>query len=200
MPEIWTKCTYNPLYQKIETDSLSERQWEVFCADMASALRSVSRLDTKLSTATSELSQWFQSRTRASGTACGRRLAMSFDSLSPGLACRTAAWTLLIVLWQAWSHVGARGGIRKKYSDVVARIAPIGEIIISVQLQVNDGLESALINDRDAARAAFDATLRGLSECLDSVQEDENDATSVICSCGRPGHLQEQCTFKSRLI
>ncbi len=200
--DTWMSCTYNSFYQKVETEALSDGQWKVFCADMADAFLTAARLDTSLSALAFDNATWFRSQTASSGSACGRRLVSSLNSVSPGLPSIAAAWTLMTVVWRAWCHVGSRSGAKGKYGPVVAQITKLGmeNAITDARKALNEGLKTALITERDAAKAAFDSTLRGISACLDNALEDGSDAAAVVCSCGRPGHLQEQCTFKSRLI
>lgn len=115
-----------------------------------------------------------------------------FDSLSSGLSCLIAAWTLVTVSWSAWRHVRLRGCAQAKYRKAVAAFVKveIENVLTEVLNAVTNELKSALINERDGAKAAFDNTTRNLSVCLESAQEADYDATAVVCSCGRPGHFK----------
>lgn len=53
--QVWISCTYNLFHLKVETNTLSDHQWNVFHADMVGVFASVARMDTPLSNIASEL-------------------------------------------------------------------------------------------------------------------------------------------------
>lgn len=55
------------------------------------------------------------------------------------------------------------------------------------------------VAQRHAAKNAFDVTVKLLMVVLENTTLIAEKSSAVRCSCGRRGHLHEQCTFKSPL-
>lgn len=188
--DIWMSVTYSPFFSAIETGRLKEVQWRYYCRDMAEIFLVASKLSTSLTKYLMEESKWYTSQYYQS----------QYTDLEPSsfatqicalLKSDSAVLALILSLSQGWRFISSERWSISEEND---------ELISNFRQKINRDLEANKTQfERDNGKNAFDAVLKVLPACLDYVLEMGNDNVAVPCQCGRPGHIQEQCTFKSHL-
>lgn len=183
--DIWMSVTYSPFFSAIETNRLKDVQWRYYCRDMCEIYSAASKVSTSLSSYLEEESNWYKSQ-------CNNEEPSSFaKQIVKLLQSESAIIAVIMSLSQGWKFISStRWSISEENDERIAQF----------RQKINHDLSTKKTQfERDNAKSAFDAVLKIIPACLDHVLEMGNDNVAVPCQCGRPGHVQEQCTFKSHL-
>lgn len=194
--DMWMSVTYSPFFSAIETGCLKEVQWRYYCRDMYEIYSSASKLPTSVSDYLSEEARFFKSQyIDIDGD---REISAEMEAstyakqIAKLLQSESAIIGLIMSVSQGWKFISpnARWNLSEENDDLIAEF----------RQKINHDLATKKTQfERDNAKSAFDAVLKIIPTWLDHVLEVGNDNVAVPCQCGRPGHVQEQCTFKSHL-
>lgn len=199
----WSGVTLSSFFAAAARDTLTDEQWRAFAADLAHASSAVARLQvSELSDVASADAIWFsRPAARRPPSSAARRLASAVDSTEPGLPALVAAWTHLCSSWQAWANAGDRGRLPRRYANVAKHVcrSVANDTVLNAQERLDEALRDAAQSDLEQARTAFYNVLRFTAAVLNAVVVIGDDDADKICRCGRKGHLELNCTFKSRI-
>lgn len=198
--DAWTGATYAEFYMLLSGGLLAREQWCAYCTALAPALGAASHpaarwMKQQASSGAGAGAGRLRSRTGAGAVGAGARLASAVEGHA------AAAWTLKVALYQAWGRAAQTGALRGVYAEAARLLS--GEAaardMTESSVRLDEALSCAGVNSRHAAKKAFDNAVVLLSAVLDAAILSGDEPNAVLCSCGRPGHQQAQCTFKSTL-
>lgn len=117
-------------------------------------------------------------------------------SMSVGIS---AVWAFMFMGWQAWTLRKKRklpGGFDQVVEQVTGRSCMM--MITDTQELLDKRLERVGVGEYEKAGKTFEEVGRRLCAVLDYIVE-MGGGVVPICECGRKGHRQENCTFKSHI-